>query len=335
MQLYESICAACHGVEGKPKSAAELGLDVAPADFSDCSFASREPDSDWFAVAHLGGAGRGFDPAMPPFGEALSVDEINVIVSYIRSFCTDHRWPRGELNLPRPLYTEKAFPEDEAVVTVFISEDGDEIETELLYEKRFGPRTQLELALPIVSLDGPSGWSTEPGDLDIGVKHNLYHDVEKGSIFSVCPEVIRPVGDEDKGFGKGSTIVEPYLAWGQIFAERYFIQVQGLGEFAIDGDADDELALRAALGGTFAGDSLGLGRAWTPMVEALLSRDLHSGADTKFDLAPQVQVTLNKRQHIMLNIGARIPVNHTSGRDTVFAVYLLWDWFDGGLFEGW
>jgi hypothetical protein len=47
-----------------------------------------------------------------------------------------------------------------------------------------------------------------------------------------------------------------------------------------------------------------------------------------------VQVTLDKRQHIMLNAGLRIPVDDPE-RDTQLMAYLLWDWFDGGLLEGW
>jgi len=53
------------------------------------------------------------------------------------------------------------------------------------------------------------------------------------------------------------------------------------------------------------------------------------------DLLPQVQSTLNTRQHIMANVGVRFPVNNTEGRGTQVAFYLLWEWFDGGLFDGW
>jgi hypothetical protein len=50
---------------------------------------------------------------------------------------------------------------------------------------------------------------------------------------------------------------------------------------------------------------------------------------------PQIQVTLSKRKHIMFNIGVRLPLNETSDRNSAIMGYLLWDWFDGGLFEGW
>jgi hypothetical protein len=37
----------------------------------------------------------------------------------------------------------------------------------------------------------------------------------------------------------------------------------------------------------------------------------------------------------MLNIGTRIPVNNSGQRNTQILFYLLWDWFDGGLRDGW
>jgi hypothetical protein len=52
-------------------------------------------------------------------------------------------------------------------------------------------------------------------------------------------------------------------------------------------------------------------------------------------VAPQFQVTLNKRQNIMANVAVRIPVTDSGTRDTQALVYFLWDWFDGGLLEGW
>src|SRR6056297_4151229 len=77
------------------------------------------------------------------------------------------------------------------------------------------------------------------------------------------------------------------------------------------------------------------GRRWAPMVELLGSRELASGADTLWDAAPQIQVTLNRRQHVRLGIGARIPLNDTDARDTEARLYVLWDFFDGGLADGW
>ena len=70
------------------------------------------------------------------------------------------------------------------------------------------------------------------------------------------------------------------------------------------------------------------------MLELLTKRDLVSGAETQVDLVPQVQVSLNRRQHVLLNVGARIPIDDPD-RGTQLVVYVLWDWFDGGFFDGW
>jgi hypothetical protein len=136
-QLYEAACAACHGADGRGRSPDAVGFETPLPDFSDCEFTSREPDPDWFAVIHQGGPVRAFDRMMPAFGEALVADEIDAILRHVRGFCDDDSWPRGEFNLPRPLYTEKAFPEDEAVVTTdYDTGEGHAYQIELLYEKR-------------------------------------------------------------------------------------------------------------------------------------------------------------------------------------------------------
>jgi hypothetical protein len=71
------------------------------------------------------------------------------------------------------------------------------------------------------------------------------------------------------------------------------------------------------------------------MVELLAARELEDEAVTHWDVVPQVQITLNRRQHIMINVGVRVPLNARGGRDTRVIGYFLWDWFDGGLLDGW
>ena len=88
------------------------------------------------------------------------------------------------------------------------------------------------------------------------------------------------------------------------------------------------------MGRTFAQNG-GAGRAWSPMIELLASREFTSGARTTWDLVPQVQVTLPTRQHIAANVGVEVPVNERKGRGPRLLFYLLWDWFDGGFFDGW
>lgn len=334
-QIYEATCAACHGVDGTGVAPTQVGFDVPLPDFTDCSFASREPDADWVAVAHEGGPVRGFDHTMPAFGDALGVAELEKAVDHIRTFCGEPSWPRGELNLPRPLFTEKAYPEDEAVWTVGRSLDGPAgYGSEVVYESRFGARSQWELVVPYGIHEGPGGgWSGGFGDVALGVKHTLWHSLESGSILSVAGEIILPLGDEDDGVGSGVTIFEPFVSFGQILPADAFLQVMVGGELPTDTErAENEAFWRGALGKTFTSGPFG--RAWSPMVEVLGSRALESGAEIHWDVVPQMQVTLNTRQHVMANLGVRIPVDD-GAREPELLVYLLWDWFDGGFFEGW
>jgi hypothetical protein len=71
------------------------------------------------------------------------------------------------------------------------------------------------------------------------------------------------------------------------------------------------------------------------MVELLGARELTAGEPPHWDLLPQMQITLSKRQHVMLNAGVRLPLNARADRHIQVLTYFLWDWFDGGLVDGW
>ena len=113
-----------------------------------------------------------------------------------------------------------------------------------------------------------------------------------------------------------------------------FFQLQGLLEFPTESGFDNELGLKGVFGRTWTTGGP-FGRAWTPMLGVLGSKDLGSGGDTHWDLVPQLQVTLNTRQHVTGSFGFRVPASDSSTRETQFVFYLLWDWFDGGVLEGW
>src|SRR5690606_21211530 len=159
------------------------------------------------------------------------------------------------------------------------------------------------------------------------------HSFERGSIFSIGGELILPTGDEAKGFGRGTTVFEPFVTFGKILPRDSFVQVHAFAEFPASGSLEDELGARVALGRTWTRGRFG--RAWTPIVEVLASRELGGGGDWSYDLVPQFQVTLSTRQHVMANAGVRVPITDRSARTTEVVFYLLWDWFDGGVLEGW
>jgi mono/diheme cytochrome c family protein len=334
--VYSAACAACHGEDGRGRNAALLGIDAELPDFTDCDFAAREPDSDWYAIAHEGGPVRGFRELMPAFGEALPPEQIQAAVSHLRTFCTDARWPRGELNLPRALFTEKAYPEDEAVITTtWVGEGPDSLTHEFVWEQRFGPLNQIELSMPITRADlGAEGWQSGAGDLGIGVKHTLRHSLDRGAILSVGGELVLPTGDETKGFGNESTVLEAFVLYGKILPRDSFLQLHGIVEMPSDSALEDELVARAAYGKTWTANAP-FGRSFTPMIEVLAARELEGGADTEWDVVPQVQISLSRRQHVLGAVGVRQPVTDRGNRPTEVVFYLLWDWFDGGVLQGW
>jgi mono/diheme cytochrome c family protein len=337
--LYRAACANCHGVDGQGAKKTDVGFEEPLPDFTDCSFSTREPDADWLAIVHEGGPARAFARMMPAFGGALTEPQLRLILDHVRGFCGDRRWPRGELNLPRPLVTEKAFPEDEVVVSVAAAtESPGAIDTKVVYERRFGPQNQFEIVLPVGFRENGEGeattWTGGAGDLALAVKRALYHDVERGSIFSVAAELIMPTGNSDKDLGKGTAVVEPFVAFGQILPADSFLQVQGGVELPFDtGESAREAFWRVTAGRSFSHRRWG--RTWTPMVELLGARPFETGASVEWDIVPQMQVTLSTRQHIMVNAGVRFPLNNSGPRQTEVLVYLLWDWFDGPLFGGW
>ena len=334
--LYRTACASCHAPDGKGMPRATVGFDIPLPDFTDCGFATPEADADWMAVIHMGGPARAFDRMMPAFTEALTADEIGRIVEYLRGFCRDNSWPRGDLNLPRPLVTEKAFPENEAVLTTSVDlGEQKAIGNEFLYERRLGRRAQIELAVPIEAAQRGTGggWVRGVGDAAVAIKQVLFDSLPRGSILSAGAELVLPTGDRSEGLGTGATVFEPFATLSQILPRDAFLHLHaGLELPAGEEGVEKEVFWRAAFGKAY---TQGWGRAWSPMIELLAARELKSGEDVLWDVVPQMQVSLSTRQHVLINAGVRIPVNHRPTRDAAIMVYLLWDWFDGGFFSGW
>jgi mono/diheme cytochrome c family protein len=342
-QIFLETCAACHAPDGKGRSRSRVGFDQPLPDFTDSDFASREVPYDWVGIASNGGPSRGFSEIMPSFRDALSLEEIEAAVAYAKSLHGGDDWPPGEFNLPRPLFTGKAYPEDEIVFSATVSEDAaglDSLQSKIVYEQRFGARNMWEVVLPfgwrertVPPATSPS-WGANLGDAALAVKRAFYHDLKGGSILSGSAELILPTGDRASGAGKGTFILEPFLAFGQLLPADFFLQAQAGLELPFQrSKAANEAFLRVALGKEIRFRPWG--RVFSPMVELLAAKELVSGEKVVLDLVPQIQVTLNKRQHIRFNIGVRLPFNETEGRRAAVMAYLLWDWFDGAFFAGW
>src|SRR5690349_16886548 len=165
--------------------------------FTNRTGTSPEHYVDSKATIAQGGHGRGFSPIMPSFVEELTSAQVDAVIKYMRTLCRSDRYPRGELNFPRPLITEKAFPESEAIETVGLTTSGPtNVDSEFSYEYRLSARNQLEFAVPFASLrDENSVRASGIGDVAVGLKRVLFasHD----TIVSGFGEIILPSGNSD------------------------------------------------------------------------------------------------------------------------------------------
>ena len=337
-RIYKSGCVTCHGDNGvgAPETLTEFRRPDTFPDFTRCDQTTPEPNSAWKDVIVNGGPSRGFSQIMPAFGELLSSDEIDDVIAYLRARCRDNQWARGELNLPRALITEKAFPEDEEVISTAVNAGGAPgLTTDVIHEQRFGVRNQIEVDVPLQFQNQSHTWYGGVGDTTLGLKREMWSSLRTGSILSLFGGVIVPSGNRSRGFGNGTTIFETFAAFDQLFPTNTFVQFQAGADLPRHTDiAPQTVYWRTAVGQSLAADH-GLGRLWTPMVELVADRDLLDGAQTRWNVVPEMQVTISHRQHIRVNVGYSKPIANIEGRQSQIVFYLLWDWFDGKLTKGW
>jgi Cytochrome C oxidase, cbb3-type, subunit III len=336
--LYKSGCIACHGANGNgaPQTLTEFQRPATFPDFTRCDQTTPEPNSTWKDVITHGGPTRGFSQIMPSFGELLTSEQIDDLITYMRTFCRNKHWARGELNLPLPQVTEKAFPENEDVLTATANTKGAPGMTmDIIHEQRFGVHNQIEIDIPLAFQNQDHTWYGGVGDVTFGLKREMWSSLRTGSIFSLFGGVVVPSGSRQRDFGSGTTTFETFAAYGQLFPTNTFVQFQLGAELPRHTDiAPQALFWRTAIGQSIAANH-GLGRLWSPMVEFVADRDLVDGAKTNWDIVPEMQVTLSRRQHVRMNLGFRQPFANTAGRQSQLVFYILWDRADGKVTEGW
>src|SRR5207249_1665510 len=84
-------------------------------------------------------------------------------------------------------------------------------------EKRFGKRNNIEIELPVASIDSGSGRQTGVGDVEVAVKRVLFADRAGTRIVSGGLEVAFPTGDQGRSLGEGTTRFAPFVAAGFAF----------------------------------------------------------------------------------------------------------------------
>ena len=329
--IFQANCATCHGPEGYPDPNSPLvqSLGVVPANFSDVLFNSREPASRWKIVVTSGGSALGFSDKMPAFGESLSKTDIDDVLAYIKTLGGEHDYPDGGLNLFLPIRTKKAFPEDEWVWKQrYTGQDGSNSWKNILeYEFRVGERFQgvMELTHEL------EGSQSDFGHFEPGFKYVLKHDRRSGFIATLGGNLGVPLNS-----GAEWELL-PYLAFGKILGDQWTLQGSGRLKLSLE-NSDHSSA-------EFAGIVHWVHTPWPrnifPAVEVVAEVPFERGTGpgrkdaVQFSILPQARIGLNKRGNIALNAGVELPVNDRDRYDWRAYIYLIWDFADGGFFEGW
>lgn len=86
-ELYLECCAKCHGETGHGDGPSADGLAVKPRNFTDCPTMASISDETAFKAIKMGGLSVGLSGGMPSWGEALTDEQIRMLITYVRQFC--------------------------------------------------------------------------------------------------------------------------------------------------------------------------------------------------------------------------------------------------------
>jgi mono/diheme cytochrome c family protein len=337
-EQWGAWCARCHADDGSGQ-VNEPTITVEPMDFTDCKIASAETDADWERAIAKGGLGVGLSSQMPAFEDSLSGEQIRAFVSHMRTFCNEPGWPSGNSNFPRPILTEKAFPENEFLILPAVShwnEDPAPSITEAtlvaLYERRIGRRSMIEIEVPMVGSNALTAWTSGIGDVAVAFKHAVFAtagDPRKGSpprIVSLGLEVVLPSGDRFKTHGSGTTTFEPFVSAGMML-HRWYVQ----GELRVELPVDRLRADRALVYRTYVGRDTSLApNAWTIGVELTgVGHYRLLGVTTNVvALTPQVRKGLTGTGALAAAAGVTLPINKRDAQGVKWVGYLLWEYLE-------
>jgi hypothetical protein len=321
-EMWGAWCARCHADDGSGK-VNEPTVTVTPMDFTDCKVTTPEPDADWERAIAKGGPGVGLSPEMPGFEDSLTPAQISGFVSHMRGFCKEAGWPSGNNNFPRPIVTEKAFPENEFVLLPAISHATEpasapatDFSLAAVYERRLGKRAMYEVVVPFYNWDFQTERDSEIGDVAVAFKYAAYASSTAPRILSFGLETTLPTGQVYKGFGKGTVVFEPFVAAGTMLGDWY-LQASGKAELPADTEID-----RAYLYNVYLGrDTSGAPNTWTLGVEL-------NGENQEAWITPQVRKGLTGTGALAASLGVSIPVKYRGEKVVSWVGYLLWEFLE-------
>ncbi len=318
-EMFDAFCAVCHGEDGSGQ-VENPALDGEPMDFTDCAVATPEPDADWELVITRGGPAAGLSSEMPSYGDTLTGGQIGTLIGYIRGFCPEPGWPIGTLNFPRPIFTEKAFPENEFLLLPEVSEgpgDVSRVGIRAIYERRLGRRGHVEMRLPFESFSAAGTRRSGLGDVKLAGKYVVHTDRAMTRITTAGLEVSLPTGDADDGLGHGTAVFEPYLAFGTTLGDLYLQTQVKVESPARDPVSEAEFGYNAYVGF----DVSEVLNTWTLGLEL-------NGVDRDLALTPQLRKGLTRTGAIAVASGVQIPITHRDTRRARWVGYFLWEYLD-------
>ena len=321
--MWGAWCARCHADDGSGK-VKEPTITVEPMDFTDCKLTTPEPDADWERAIAKGGPGVGLSPEMPGFEDSLTPAQISGFVAHMRGFCQETGWPSGNTNFPRPIFTEKAFPENEFLLLPAINHTVKrdapsltDIEFAAVYERRLGKKSMVEFELPYASNDHSAFRVSGIGDIAVAFKHALYTSAAAPAIVSLGLETVFPTGDHDEGLGHGTMIFEPFISAGTMI-RNWYLQAQLKTELPVDTDRADRVLVYNAYAGI---DTSAAPNTWTIGVE-------FNGENKELALTPQVRKGLTGTGALAASVGVMVPLSEREERGIRWVGYLLWEFLE-------
>ena len=85
---YRELCAKCHGAKGKGDGREAATLATKPQDLTDCERMKKFGDDELFRAIKEGGEAVKLSDDMPSYSDSLEDDEIQDLVTFVRSLCT-------------------------------------------------------------------------------------------------------------------------------------------------------------------------------------------------------------------------------------------------------
>jgi mono/diheme cytochrome c family protein len=309
--VYLNSCVFCHGSDGKGNGPMAPLLPVKPADLTDCRITGE--DSIGIAVGTIreGGPYQGISKVMPAFKGMLTEQQIADAASYAKSLCSDPDWVPVELNLPRPLLTDKAYPEQEVIIgSRFGRGKGDATDVFADAEYRLNGLTSVELDVHYLDLHPEGGQPASGlGDTDLAINRVVAFSAADRWLASVGLELSLPTGSESRGLGSGEVAWEPFVRAGWDW-HQVVIQGDVILEFPQKtADVNSLIVYNLAVGRYFQPDPR---LQITPMVElnSETSLDGPGRGDTKSAVLPQLRVLW-----LLWSIGIGVEVPITGPRD--------------------